>query len=162
MYKRKKILNQHYELAKCVIILYPLNHSYDKQLLFQTFSCLFMSGCYCSRAFLCEVCYSNFQDCSDVVVFSCRFRDDVAFGFHFLLDMTCFYPKRSVWVKNIRLRWRAAYVNVCLFLCVRTPVLPITHLRETHPISLISIDDTAGYIQSDNLLWSAADMTQEG
>lgn len=84
----------------------------------------------------CTVMFKNLFWCC----FSCCVRAGSAFGFHFLLEKIGFYPKWSVWVKNIHLRWRAAYVNVS----VCTPALPIRHF--THPISLISIDDTAVYI----------------
>lgn len=45
----------------------------------------------------------------------------------FCLRRPVFAP---IWVKNIHLRWRAAYVHE----------RPVARLRETHPVSLIFID----------------------
>lgn len=57
----------------------------------------------------------------------------------FRLTWFAFIPKGSARVKN---------THLCLDggICVSAPARLITHLREIHPISLISIDDTAGYI----------------
>lgn len=55
---------------------------------------------------------------------------------------------------------RARVKDICLleggiFECVSVPLLPTTHLRATHPLSLIYIDDTAGYIYSQIIFYEA-------
>lgn len=115
---------------------------------------------------VCGVC-SCFQQTITAQMLRCYFLAVPEMALH-LLWIFCsedmfFALNMSAWVKNIHL---APEGGICE--CVSIPVWAhacaahLTCIRESHPVSPIFIDDTAGRVcvcvYIDNLLWCAADL----
>lgn len=137
-------LEKIYIFLKTVHAYFPPNRPHVKQLLLLMLHLCLMLGCPGS--------YSHDYVCSDVqmLFFHC-YRHDIAWDFIFCLTWLAFTPRRTAWVKNIHLHWRAACE--CLTMCT-------IQLKETHPISLISVDDCSEhtFIYSQIIFYEALQM----